>query len=810
MIVALQSCRATKYVLKDNESLLVANKIMLHSDIKNIDDKSKMQTDLARQVIYNQQPNKKFMNFFRLKLGLYAASYRKKNKAKNESKKKKKGDKAFFEDYAGEPPVIFDSAAIESSKSRMSNYLFYKGYFHSHISTNFETKNKKTVVTYHVDTDTAFRYRKIIKQTEDSILYKYANLDNGNSFLKEGDIFDIDNIKKERERIATNIQNKGYFTFSPDFIVLRVDSTNAGEHLVDAYLVVKNEVDSSLHKRYVYLDINVNVNHDNKSKSKKATFLERQLDTICNVNYNVAKNSIKPKILSRSLRLKPEDIFSVNEQVATRSNLYGLGVFNFINIKHEPFSFSPEEMGLITSIECVMSKKHSFSNELELNTNAQSTLGFSLSGTYINKNVFNSAAKLYVSLRSGVNFQFQKNFQDGEHLSAINNVNVLGEVRISLARIFPSFKRKQCTTYEKYKPQTNIALNYNYQRRVGLYTLNTISINYGYEWYNDRFRHIFSPLSLTYVKPSNLTAAFNDRLQNNPFLKKSFDNQFILGQDYTFFYTNQNINVGKYKNYFSLRANLNMGGNVLFAFASLNKNKTKPYSLSNIPFAQFARIELEPKYFFNFKKKQSLGFRAFVGIGIPYGNSSTDKATVMPYIKQFSAGGPMSLRAWPYRQIGPGGYKFRNTNTNIAQLDQTGDIRLELNAEYRFNIFKMFKGAVFSDAGNVWTYKKDTARTNAEFNFKRFGKEIAWCVGAGLRLDLSFFVIRFDVALPIYDPSYTSGAKWISDIIGYRRDYFNQKYEANPTMTHKEVRKYYRRTEIGRMVGYNIAIGYPF
>lgn len=146
MIVALQSCRATKYVLKDNESLLVANKIMLHSDIKNIDDKSKMQTDLARQVIYNQQPNKKFMNFFRLKLGLYAASYRKKNKPKNESKKKKKGDKAFFEDYAGEPPVIFDSAAIESSKARMSNYLFYKGYFHSNISTDFETKNKKTVV----------------------------------------------------------------------------------------------------------------------------------------------------------------------------------------------------------------------------------------------------------------------------------------------------------------------------------------------------------------------------------------------------------------------------------------------------------------------------------------------------------------------------------------------------------------------------------------------------------------------------------------------------------------------------------------
>jgi len=809
MITVLQSCSATKYVLKDNESLLVSNKIIFHSDIKNFEDKNKMQTDLARQVVYNQQPNKKFMNLFRLKLGLYASSYRKKNIKKKENKKKKK-DKAFFEDYAGEPPVIFDSSAIESSKSRMQNFLFYKGYFHNNISTSYSTKRKKTVVTYHVDTDTAFRYRKVYKQSEDSTLAKYIHEHDGDSFLKEGDIFDIDNIKKERERLATNIQNKGYYTFSPDFIALRVDSTTAGKHLVDTYLIVKNEVDSSLHKKYVYLDVNVNINHDINSKYKKAFLLDRKLDTICNVNYNVAKNSVNPKILSRSLRLKPEDIFSVDEQLATRSNLYGLGVFKFINIKHEPFSFSPEEMGLITSIECTMSKKHSFSNELELNTNAQSTLGFSLSGSYINKNVFNSAAKLYVSLRSGLDFQFQKSFQDGNHLSAINNVNVLGEVRINLARIFPSFKRKQCSSYSKYKPQTNISLNYNYQRRLALYTLNTISINYGYEWYNDKFRHIFSPLSMTYVKPSNLTAAFNDRLENNPFLKKSFDNQFILGQDYTFFYTNQNINVGKYKNFFSLRANFNIGGNILYAFTSLNKSKSKPYTLSNIPFAQFARIELEPKYFFNFKKKQSLGFRTLIGIGIPYGNSATYKATVMPYIKQFSAGGPMSLRAWPFRQIGPGGYQFRNTNTNIAQLDQTGDIRLELNAEYRFNIYKIFKGAVFSDAGNVWMFKKDTARTNAEFNFKRFGKEIAWCVGAGIRLDLSFFIIRFDVALPLYDPSYTDGAKWISDIIAYRNTYMNQKYAENPSMSHKEVRKYYRRTEIGRMVGYNIAIGYPF
>jgi outer membrane protein assembly factor BamA len=807
IITALQSCSATKYVLKDDESLLIANNIVLKTDIKNIDDKSEIQSGLAKQVVYNQQPNKKFLGFFRLKLGLYASSYRKKQK---KNKAADANSKSFMEDYAGEPPVLFDSTAIEASMERMKNYLFYKGYFHGKVEASYITKNKKTTVNYYAATDTAYRFRNIYRQTEDSLLKPLIHINENETFLKPGDVFDIDKVAQERERLATIIQDKGYYTFSPDFIILRIDSTTAGAHLIDAYLVVKNELDSSLHKKYIYLDVNLNISHDAGSQLKKTDYIKRDLDTICHVNYNVANNTVAPRILARSLRLKPEDIYSVKEQVATQNNLYSLGVFKFVNIKHEPFSFSPEEMGLITSIECVPNKRHSFSNELELNTNAQSSLGFSLAASYINKNVFNTAAKLSVSVRSGVDFQLQKRFQDGERLSAINNVNVVAEAKITLARIFPAFKGKECNTYEKYKPKTNISVSYNFQRRIQQYTLNAININYGYEWYHDKFRHIFSPLSMTYVSPTGITDSFQRRLDDNSFLKRSFSPQFILGQDYTFFYTNQNINVGKYKNNFSLRTNVNIAGTILYAFASLSKDKTKPYNLAKIPFAQFARFEAEPKYFFNFRRGQSLGFRTFVGIGIPYGNSVVGDTAVMPYIKQFSGGGPTSLRAWPFRQVGPGGYKFRTTNTNVSQLDQTGDIRLELNAEYRFNIFSIFKGAVFTDAGNVWMYQKNPKTPDGEFNIKRFGKEIAWCAGLGIRMDLSFFVIRFDVALPLYDPSYTADVSWVNDIVAYRKSYMEQKYIENPTMTHKEVRKQVRRTEIGRMIGYNIAIGYPF
>lgn len=812
-------------MLNPDESLLVNNTIVLKTDNKKIVDKSELQSNLAKQVVYNQQPNKKFLSMFRLKLGLYAMAYRKNSKIlekdgellknnpeefyKKHPKLKRKKDKNTTKtgDFSGEPPVKFDSLALKASEERMHNYLFYKGYFNNTVSSSFKTKKKKTTVIYTVNTNKEYRFRNIYYIAEDSILQKITLDNKKGALLKEGDIFDIEIIKKERERIANDIQNKGYFTFSPDFIILRIDST-VGSNLVDAYLTIKNEIDSSLHKRYIYLDINLNVKYDKKIETKKINILERERDTICNVNYNVVKNSIFPKILSKSLRLKPYDVYTVKEQIATRNNLYELGIFKYVNIKHEPFSFSPDEMGLITTIDCVPAKRHSFSNEVELNTNAQSTLGFSLATSYINKNVFKTAAKLYLSIRSGIDFQVQKRFEDSLRLNAINNINLSAEARITLARIAPSLKKTPCDGYQKYKPKTNIVVSYNFQRRLLLYSLHAININYGYEWYNNKFRHTFSPLSFTYVRPNNISASFQEDLNENELLARSFERQFILGQDYTFFYTNQNINLGKYKNHFTFRGSLSLAGNILFGFSSIAKDKEKPYTLSKIPYAQFAKIELEPKYFFNFKNKQALGFRMLVGIGVPYGNSSFNGSAIMPYIRQFSSGGPNSLRAWLFRQVGPGSTPNRLASKQTL-LDQTGDIKLEWNIEYRFNIFKLFKGAVFTDAGNIWMYKKNTEYPNGEFNFKRFGKEIAWDAGVGLRLDLSFFVIRFDVALPIYDPGYLAvdeNIKWLPDIINQRRTIHQTYKNENPDVS----KRFMRRNVYGRLVGLNIAIGYPF
>jgi outer membrane protein insertion porin family len=821
-ILLLYSCNATKHLIKDDQSLLTGNSVAVKYTGKVYSDKTDLKNELAKQVVYNQQPNKKFMSIFRLKLGIYTMSVLKNEKrlvrkqeleakintgnyTKKDSTelsklmKKKKFENFLNETSGGEPPVLFDSTTMATSIKRMRNYLFYHGYFYSDVSATYKTKKKKTNVTYHVSTGPQFTYREVNLIVEDSSLYSIVTQGPKNMLLKKGDPFDIDVVKKERQRLADLVQNEGYFTFSPDFIYLNIDST-VGNQQIDVNLIVKNEEDALLHKKYSYVEINYEIlNFDNKKQNlllKREDFI---YDTICDVNYRVLKTSVLPRALTKSTYIKPGDYYNKDQLQKTRNALNGLGVFRFVNIEHVPISLSPDESGLYTSIKCAPSKRHAFSTDVELNTNAQSTLGFNVVGAYRNNNLFRTAAKFQFNISTGLDFQLlkEKRFEN----SAINAININLEAKINLARLFPTFKKNKCITYQKYKPRTFVSLNYNFQKRINLYNLQTIGASYGYEWYNDKFRHIFTPLSFTYVLPSNLSDSFNTILQQSPRFRQSFSNQFIMGQEYTFSYTNQNLNVGKYKNFFYFRGNVFLSGNLLYAFTSIKqKGNELPYKLGGINFSQFARFEVEPRYFFNFRRGQAFSLRMFAGIGIPYGNSTYRDTAVMPYFKQFFVGGPNSLRGWGFRRLGPGGFDTYSENRN--NLDQTADMKFEFNAEYRFNIYKTFKGALFTDIGNIWLIKEDPSRKLGHFDARRFMKELAWDVGFGLRMDLNFFVVRFDVGIALYDPAFEEGNRWTFNKINNDAELIYKQPRG------KELGWY--KFQFRDFVGLNFAIGYPF
>lgn len=821
-ILLLYSCNATKHLIKDDQSLLTGNSVAVKYTGKVYSDKTDLKNELAKQVVYNQQPNKKFMSIFRLKLGIYTMSVLKNEKrlvrkqeleakintgnyTKKDSTelsklmKKKKFENFLNETSGGEPPVLFDSTTMATSIKRMRNYLFYHGYFYSDVSATYKTKKKKTNVTYHVSTGPQFTYREVNLIVEDSSLYSIVTQGPKNMLLKKGDPFDIDVVKKERQRLADMVQNEGYFTFSPDFIYLNIDST-VGNQQIDVNLIVKNEEDALLHKKYSYVEINYEIlNFDNKKQNlllKREDFI---YDTICDVNYRVLKTSVLPRALTKSTYIKPGDYYNKDQLQKTRNALNGLGVFRFVNIEHVPISLSPDESGLYTSIKCAPSKRHAFSTDVELNTNAQSTLGFNVVGAYRNNNLFRTAAKFQFNISTGLDFQLlkEKRFEN----SAINAININLEAKINLARLFPTFKKNKCITYQKYKPRTFVSVNYNFQKRINLYNLQTIGASYGYEWYNDKFRHIFTPLSFTYVLPSNLSDSFNTILQQSPRFRQSFSNQFIMGQEYTFSYTNQNLNVGKYKNFFYFRGNVFLSGNLLYAFTSIKqKGNELPYKLGGINFSQFARFEVEPRYFFNFRRGQAFSLRMFAGIGIPYGNSTYRDTAVMPYFKQFFVGGPNSLRGWGFRRLGPGGFDTYSENRN--NLDQTADMKFEFNAEYRFNIYKTFKGALFTDIGNIWLIKEDPSRKLGHFDARRFMKELAWDVGFGLRMDLNFFVVRFDVGIALYDPAFEEGNRWTFNKINNDAELIYKQPRG------KELGWY--KFQFRDFVGLNFAIGYPF
>ena len=821
-ILLLYSCNATKHLIKDDQSLLTGNSVAVKYTGKVYSDKTYLKNELAKQVVYNQQPNKKFMSIFRLKLGIYTmpvlknenrlvrkqeleakintGNYTKKDSTElSKLMKKKKFENFLNETSGGEPPVLFDSTTMATSIKRMRNYLFYHGYFYSDVSATYKTKKKKTNVTYHVSTGPQFTYREVNLIVEDSSLYSIVTQGPKNMLLKKGDPFDIDVVKKERQRLADLVQNEGYFTFSPDFIYLNIDST-VGNQQIDVNLIVKNEEDALLHKKYSYVEINYEIlNFDNKKQNlllKREDFI---YDTICDVNYRVLKTSVLPRALTKSTYIKPGDYYNKDQLQKTRNALNGLGVFRFVNIEHVPISLSPDESGLYTSIKCAPSKRHAFSTDVELNTNAQSTLGFNVVGAYRNNNLFRTAAKFQFNISTGLDFQLlkEKRFEN----SAINAININLEAKINLARLFPTFKKNKCITYQKYKPRTFVSVNYNFQKRINLYNLQTIGASYGYEWYNDKFRHIFTPLSFTYVLPSNLSDSFNTILQQSPRFRQSFSNQFIMGQEYTFSYTNQNLNVGKYKNFFYFRGNVFLSGNLLYAFTSIKqKGNELPYKLGGINFSQFARFEVEPRYFFNFRRGQAFSLRMFAGIGIPYGNSTYRDTAVMPYFKQFFVGGPNSLRGWGFRRLGPGGFDTYSENRN--NLDQTADMKFEFNAEYRFNIYKTFKGALFTDIGNIWLIKEDPSRKLGHFDAKRFMKELAWDVGFGLRMDLNFFVVRFDVGIALYDPAFEEGNRWTFNKINNDAELIYKQPRG------KELGWY--KFQFRDFVGLNFAIGYPF
>jgi outer membrane protein insertion porin family len=768
-------CFNTRF-LKSNEKLFVKNKIQFNTEEKKNKDKSQLHRELKE--LSQLQPNQKLFGLFKTRLWFYNVANRKK-----ETK-----FRSWMKNKIGEPPTLLDSSSVAKSTIMMRNYLINKGFFYTKV--DFETiyhkkliphkKNpysKKASVNYIIDAGFRYKFDKINfdSDTINNEVNKLVKRKSTESLLKKGNPFDVNNLKQERERITTNLREHGYYLFNREMVYYDLDSNDVMKTM-DVDVKISAPSDSSNHRKfyinniYIYTDFTFErfnesgVNYDTLPRGFYYFIYENEL-------------RFKPYTILTCIYFKRGDVYKRSEVQKTIFNLTDLGVFKFINIKFE--QLQKDTLNLLNChIYLTPSKKQEMTSTFELNNNTYNLLGINVNLGYINKNLFRGAERFQFDITGGAETNFNTN-------PFFNTTDLSVSSSLLFNKFLVPFRIKGLA--KSTRPKTRISLKFNYLTRINNFSIFSGNASYGYEWRKTNTRHFFNIASVSLVRaPVNRQSAdFKELLVQSPSLRNSFSEQLIVGMNYTITW-NYKLKTDT-RNQLFTRLNNEMAGNFLngvSALANIKNNQSRPYKIIGINYAQYYKAEVDFRHYFDINKLNRLASRFFLGIGIPYGNSQ-----ILPYVKQYFSGGSVSLRGWPVRTLGPGSFNYQNSPeySNNRYPDQTGDIKLELNSEIRFNMIKFLKGAVFVDAGNIWLARIDTTRPGANFDVKRFYKEIALSTGFGIRVDLSYFILRFDIGTRLYDPTQDKGERWVVRKLNFHDE--------------KWLRKFYT---------FNLALGYPF
>lgn len=796
VLFASSSCSNTKYI-PSNKSILVKNKIQIkHIDAKK--DRRPIADETA--VIPIQKPNKNIFGVFRLKLWMYNSVDITKANPKYKAKIKAKAlqNKQAYDSFAlrkfnywvkytlGEAPVYFDSNTIVESKKLLLNYFNNKGYYYKSIETSFATKNKRTTVTYSIKLEEPFKIYDVVFPTGNKLTDQIIRDGKNATLLKFGNYIDVSTLKAERDRIANDLRNRGYYTVTRDNITFDLDTTF--DYKKVNIRIVVNRPDSNDFKLYTLNNIYVYPNYTLSNINKLGyydTIRFKGIDFISDIH------KFKPKRLSEFIFLHEGHKYNQELYQLTLQRLSNVGVFKFASIEYKLTPNEPDSNKLDASIFLTPGKRQSFAFDLnqDYKTNGTSDktvagfMGSGVSFSYRNKNINKNAGLFTFTIFASLQYTLSKK---DSTISKANNFGIIdigAELAYSENRFIIPFRLKKQSL--RSNPKTRFSVSYNYQKRFNYFTLHRFNLKYGYDWFSTPRLHQYlniADVSVLNIPPGSISDAFRLSLENNPIQKLNFSDGIIPASNYTLQYLGQKTS-SDYK-FINYMFNVELAGNIVHGIAWLANRKNNPnevYSIFKTKYFQYVKFESDLRFYFINEDKSALVGRFFAGVGIPYGNRD-----VMPYIKQFSIGGPNSIRAFRPFTVGPGATPV-NRNVNVLQL---GDIKLEANIEYRFGLYKWFKGALFADAGNIWNMRRLASLPQGHFQFNRFYKEIALGTGVGVRADFQFFVIRFDVGFSLYDPVYEEGERW--QLSSYRIG--NKK----------------RGIKTNIPYNINLAIGYPF
>ena len=743
------SCRVVKN-LPDGETLLKQNKFIVHSP--GGFERNRIREDLLR--IASQKPNRKFLQMMPVRMWLYYSASHGKKLTKF---------KQWIIDKVGEAPVVYDSLLTPKSLRDMNQYLWNIGYYHSSITDSIVTKKRRTTVIYTVNSGNLWRIGEVELpkgHTPADSIVREARL---HSFLRNGERVDMSNLNRERERIEAVLRNAGYYYFNREYVSFVLDSFGS-EHMVNIKIFVNQPQDPLLNKQYQIN--NIYVLEDYNAELFGDTLLR---DTVKQGEFRfiTGKRKFREKLLHDAIFFKRGDLYTRDAEVRTINRFSQLGSFKFIGVD---FVRSKDTVG--DFLDCIINLspalRNSYTWTAEANVTNEGLFGTVGSVSFKNKNLTKNSDQLIFDVSGGVQLKFAQ-----KPAVQVITGNFNTGLTYYLNKFLVPFRTK--LSEHNINPKTRINVSYGYEHRfdynsadqlVFLYDLHNFGFTYGYEWNpKPAIHHLLNPLSVTFFLLPKTGEEFIQRLDSIPILKSAYQEQVIIGPNYTFTYTNQHS--PNDKKYMNLRVSVETAGNLIqaaFKLANFNDVHDSLYLIANRPFAEYFRMEADWRNYFRLNKHSTFVIRTYGGFGVPYGNS-----LALPFIKQFYVGGPNDLRGFLIREIGPGGYAdptVYNQKTGAEQdvsfFNQTGDIKLEANAEYRFDIYRWLKGAFFTDAGNVWTVRPDN-RALGNFAFNRFLTEFAVDAGPGLRFDFGYFVVRFDYGFPLRDPRRLEGLRWQFD-----------------------------------------------
>lgn len=690
---ALTGCSTSKFVPEDRYLL---DAVQVRTDSKELDA-----AQFGQYV--RQKGNSHWFSLFKIPLGTYSLAGRDSTKWLNRTLR-----------HIGEEPVVYDSLEAARSCADLRLAMQNMGYMNSYVDFETQVRGRKLKAIYTLHPGDPYRISSFRYDIPDSAVAQVLAPVFGTGDQQVGEVFTVSSLDNLRKRIATVLNDSGFYRFHKDFVTYTADSLQGtqGVNLVCRILPYRENSSAPPmpHPRYRVRSIHY-----------------RSGD-----GYDLP---LRRSVLAENTVVKAGEWFSASDLQRTYNNFARLGAVRYTNI-----TFREDTLhNLDTDIRLSMRKPNTIAFQPE-GTNTAGDFGAAATLTYQNRNLFRGSELLSIELRGA--FEAIKGLE-GYERGDYEEYGV--EARFQMPRLMAPFlsrKGRRGST-----ASTELSVAWNLQNRPEFHR-RVFSAGLKYRWptRDGRVQYKLDVLDLSYVYMPWISATFKhdylDSVSNrNAILRYNYEDLFIMKAGFGLTY-----NAGDRV----IRASVETAGNLLSGFSQIFRFKQNSHGqrqFFNIAYAQYAKFDFEYTRLLRFSAHNTLALHGFLGVAWPYGNS-----TVLPFEKRYFSGGANSVRGWSVRELGPG--KYRGRDGRIDFINQTGDMRLDLNLEYRTHLFWKFDGAAFVDAGNIWTLRSYPEQPGGQFQLDTFFKQIAVSYGLGLRLNFGYFILRLDGAMKAINPAY--------------------------------------------------------